>query len=90
MSQNSDYCSRAKTLLGKALKARLILIANGKSKSTVTYDDCMRVKQDVQNFQNAGQYRKYIEDKYELLRRIVPGVHISLLKELEELRYEEA
>ena len=89
---NKPFRVRAKKVIEQAIKLRLFLIASGKSKNSITFNQCKKIEQDISTLQSDYQFAKYIHDHYLFIEKMIPGVHesakvqlMTLLKEIPKL-----
>ena len=89
---NAPFRTRARKIILQAVKLRLFLISTGKSRNSITTDQCKKIEQDVSILQSDYQFAKYIHDHYLFLKKMIPGVHesakvqlMTLLKEIPKL-----
>ena len=92
---NTPFRTRARKTILQAIKLRLFLISTGKSRNSITTDQCKKIEQDISTLQSDYQFAKYIHEHYLFLEKMIPGVHenskvqlMELLKEIPKLDLE--
>ena len=91
---NAPFRTRARKIILQAVKLRLFLISTGKSRNSITTDQCKKIEQDVSILQSDYQFAKYIHEHYLFLEKMMPGPHhkskihlIKLLKEIPKIGF---
>jgi len=79
------FRNRIKSTITKCVEVRLLVIEKGRSKNSITWDQCKQVIHEIELLQSDRQLINYLLEKQGLLRSMVPGPNQKMQKKLDQL-----
>lgn len=75
MSKKLSYQDRVRLAVKSAINQRLHLIAQDKSKSEITKDDCLTLQQKMELLRSASQFQAFVLVNFDMLYRMIPATN---------------